>query len=235
MQICGNPGTHHLETVWVEVWKIKKEKTVWSRVIRTSPEAYILPANLTLATASSLDGDKKERERERERIVKDELMAKVKETEWWNSVSPYRRSKIDPGVLELSKPDSWGTIPQVCSPTWTNKDIRDIDACWTTGHCFSTLPLSISICLQKGAAATAWLYFWFVMSIAILQSEIQAFYTLSNWCSFYPVCAQPAFLFLRRDKLMMSDLEFSHDSSDDGLLPGPNTYSTTAWMYLSHL
>lgn len=64
-------------------------------------------ANLTLATASSLDGDKKREGRgERERMVKDELMAKVKETEWWDSVSPYRRSEIDPGVLELSKPDS---------------------------------------------------------------------------------------------------------------------------------
>lgn len=45
-------------------------------------------------------------ERERERMVKDEVMAKVKETEWRGSISPYRRSKIDPGVLELSKPDS---------------------------------------------------------------------------------------------------------------------------------
>jgi len=61
-------------------------------------------------------------------MVSDELMAKVKETEWRDSVSPYSRSKIDAGVLELSKPDSWGTILQVCSPTWTNKDIQGIDA-----------------------------------------------------------------------------------------------------------
>lgn len=110
-------------------------------------------ANLTLASASSLDGDEKERECERERMVKDELM--VEETEWRSSVSPYRRSEIDPGVLELSKPDSRGTMLQVCSPTWTNKDIRDIDACWTTvGRCLSTLLLSSSICLQRGTAAT---------------------------------------------------------------------------------
>ena len=48
----------------------------------------------------------RKRERERERMTKDELMAKVKETEWLYGVSPYRRSEIDPGVLELSKPDS---------------------------------------------------------------------------------------------------------------------------------
>lgn len=48
----------------------------------------------------------KKRERERAGMAKDELMAKVKETEWWDSISPYKRSEIDPGVLELSKPDS---------------------------------------------------------------------------------------------------------------------------------
>lgn len=133
----------------------------------------------------------KDRARERrERMVKDKLMAKVKETEWRGSVSLYRSLEIDPGVLELSKPDSWGTMLQVCSLTWTNKDIRDIDACWTTGHCLSTLLLSTSICLQRGTAATRWLYFWFVMSIAILRTEMQAFYKISNWWSYYPVCAQ---------------------------------------------
>ena len=39
-------------------------------------------------------------------MVKDELMARVMETEWRGGVSPYRRAEIDPGVLELSKPDS---------------------------------------------------------------------------------------------------------------------------------
>lgn len=39
-------------------------------------------------------------------MVKDEMMAKEKETEWRDIVSPYRPSEIDPGVLELSKPDS---------------------------------------------------------------------------------------------------------------------------------
>lgn len=63
VQQCGNLSTHHLETVWMEVWIIKKKKTVWSRVIRISQWAYIpLQANLTLASDSSLDGDKKERE-----------------------------------------------------------------------------------------------------------------------------------------------------------------------------
>ncbi|TNN70054.1 hypothetical protein EYF80_019730 [Liparis tanakae] len=66
-------------------------------------------------------------------MVKDDLMAKGKETEWRGWVSTYRRSEIDPGVLKLSKPDSGGTILQVCSPTWTNKDIRDIDAVRTSG------------------------------------------------------------------------------------------------------
>lgn len=46
--------------------------------------------------------------RERERMAKDEVMAKVKETEWRDGVSFYRGggSEIDPRVLELSKPDS---------------------------------------------------------------------------------------------------------------------------------
>lgn len=101
-------------------------------------------AGLTLAIASSLDGGKKEREgeleREREKgeeresmMVKDDLTAKGKETEWRGRISTYRGSEIDPGVLKLSQPDSWGTILQVCSPTWTNKDIRDIDTVhqWT--------------------------------------------------------------------------------------------------------
>lgn len=204
---------------------IKKEKIVWSRVIRISLGAYIPPhANLTLATASSLDGDK---ERGRGRMVKDELMANVKETEWWGSISSYRRSEIDPGVLELSKPDSWGTMLQVCSPTWTNKDIRNIDACWTTGHCLPTLRLSTSICLQRGTAATRWLYFWFVMSIAILQTGTQTFYTLSNRCSFYPLCARLGFLILSCDKVMMlmSNLGFSHRSYDGGgSVVTPNTH-----------
>lgn len=39
-------------------------------------------------------------------MAKDELMAKVKETGWQDGVSPYSRSEIDPGVLELSKHDS---------------------------------------------------------------------------------------------------------------------------------
>lgn len=39
-------------------------------------------------------------------MAKDEPMAKVKETEWRDSISPYRRSEIEPEVLELSKPDS---------------------------------------------------------------------------------------------------------------------------------
>lgn len=68
-------------------------------------------------------------------MAKDEEMAKVKETEWRDEVSPYIRSEIDPGVLELSKPDSWGTALQVCSPMWTNKDIQDIEICWMTGRC----------------------------------------------------------------------------------------------------
>lgn len=49
---------------------------------------------------------KRERERDSERMVKDEVMAKVKETEWWDSVSPYSSSEIDLRVLELNKPDS---------------------------------------------------------------------------------------------------------------------------------
>lgn len=111
---------------------IKKERTVWSRVLPTSPGAFIpLQADLTLAAASSLDADKK---RESERMAKDEVMAKVKETEWRDHVSPYSTSEIDAGVLELSKPDSWGTSLQVCSLTWTNMDIRDRDVCWTAGH-----------------------------------------------------------------------------------------------------
>lgn len=40
-----------------------------------------------------------------ERMAEDEGMAKVKETEWRDGVSPYSRSEIDRGVLELSKPD----------------------------------------------------------------------------------------------------------------------------------
>lgn len=67
-------------------------------------------------------------------MAKDEVMAKVKETEWWDHGSPYGTSEIDAGVLELSKPDSWGTSLQVCSPTWTNMDIRDKDVCRTAGH-----------------------------------------------------------------------------------------------------
>lgn len=39
-------------------------------------------------------------------MAKVEAMAKVKETEWRDDVSPYIRSEIEPGVLELSKPDS---------------------------------------------------------------------------------------------------------------------------------
>lgn len=39
-------------------------------------------------------------------MAKDEAMAKAKETVWRDDVSPYIRSEIDPGVLELSKPDS---------------------------------------------------------------------------------------------------------------------------------
>lgn len=50
-------------------------------------------------------GDKK-RGREGEKMAKDEAVAKVKETEWRDDVSPYSRSEIDPGVLESSKPDS---------------------------------------------------------------------------------------------------------------------------------
>lgn len=61
-------------------------------------------------------------------MAEDELMAKVKETGRQDGVSPYSGSEIDPGVLELSKHDSRGTELQVCSPTWTNKDILGIDA-----------------------------------------------------------------------------------------------------------
>lgn len=39
-------------------------------------------------------------------MAKDEAMAKVKETAWRDDLSPYIRPEIDPGVLELSKPDS---------------------------------------------------------------------------------------------------------------------------------
>lgn len=39
-------------------------------------------------------------------MVNHELMVKAKETEWRVSISPYGRSEIDSGVLELSKPDS---------------------------------------------------------------------------------------------------------------------------------
>lgn len=39
-------------------------------------------------------------------MAEDEAVAKVKETERRDDVSPYIRSEIDPGVLELSKPDS---------------------------------------------------------------------------------------------------------------------------------
>lgn len=43
-------------------------------------------------------------------MVEDDLMAKEKETERRGGVSPYRRSEIDAGVLELSKPDIRGTM-----------------------------------------------------------------------------------------------------------------------------
>lgn len=72
--------------------------------------------------------------REGAREDEDEAVAKVKETERRDDVSPYIRSEIDPGVLELSKPDSRGTTPQGRSPTWTNKDIQDIEMCGRTGH-----------------------------------------------------------------------------------------------------
>lgn len=141
---------------------------------------------------------KREREWDRERMVKDEVMAQVKETEWWDSISPYSSSEIDLRVLELNKPDSWGTGLQVCSPTCTNKDIRDIDVNWTTGH----------------RSTACWLYFWFVMPNAILHSETHAFYTLSNRCSFYPVCAQLHFLILSCEEaiMSMSKVGFSHKS-----------------------
>lgn len=48
----------------------------------------------------------KKKKKERERVVDHQVMVKVKETEWRVSISPYRRSEIDSGVLELSKPDS---------------------------------------------------------------------------------------------------------------------------------
>lgn len=39
-------------------------------------------------------------------MAEDHAMAKVEETERWDDVSPSIGSEIDPGVLELSKPDS---------------------------------------------------------------------------------------------------------------------------------
>lgn len=89
----------------------------------------------------------------------DEAMAKVKEPEWRDGGSPYIRSEIDPGVLELSKPDSRGTAPQGRSPAWTNKDIEDVEICRMTGH----------------AATACWLYFWSVMSISASHRETSAF------------------------------------------------------------
>lgn len=44
--------------------------------------------------------------REGEKMAKDHARARAEETEWWDDVSPSIGSEIDPGVLELSKPDS---------------------------------------------------------------------------------------------------------------------------------
>ena len=62
--------------------------------------------------------------------MKDDLVAKEREIVWGSEISPYRRSEIDTGVLELSKPDSSGTVPYIWSPTWTNMDIEDIESLW---------------------------------------------------------------------------------------------------------
>lgn len=230
-------GSLVLTILRAEVWVIKKGKTPCVKPRYTFIPGGLYthpPANLTLAAASSLDGNKKReskrvcvcmwnREKERERMAKDEVMAKVKETEWRGSVSPYRRSKIDPGVLELSKLDSWGTMLQVCSPTWTNKDIQDIYTCWTTGHCLSSPP---SVHLHPSAERHRG-HSDFIFGLSICDITVwQAFYMLSNWCSSYPECAQRCFLFLSRDKvtMLMSNLGFSHGSYDDrSCLAGSNT------------
>lgn len=57
----------------------------------------------------------------------------------------------------------------------------------------------------RDASAPRWFYFWFVMPIAIFQSEIRGFYTLSSWSGGYPVCACIARLFI-----------WSGDKNNDG-------------------
>lgn len=65
-------------------------------------------------------------------------------------LSPYRRSKIGPGVLELSKPDMWGdyAVPRGQIRIFRTQMLR-----WTSGHCPSSLLLSTSI--QKDAVGRA--------------------------------------------------------------------------------
>lgn len=155
---CRNPGTHHPQTLKVVVWMIKKEKMVWSRVYRIFPGAYIpvlLPAIFRRSFKFGWQYCIKEREREDGGKRKGDRMVGRR--------SPYRRSKIDPGVLELSKPDMWGghAVPRGLIRPSRTQMLR-----WTAGHCPSSRLLSASI--QKDGAATPRLYFWFVMFVAVL-------------------------------------------------------------------